>query len=367
MSRTRIQTKRIMENNNSNSFSLLSGFNACSFNDTNASYQLFLNKSLENEKLNGVYGTNDILETNDSLLKTLNNIDSTIKNVYPTKSETYTLEDLLDFENDDLSQPSLFAGNLDDEIFLPNDVSMETALASPLSSSSDESCDLDEILFFDDSTTNAGPSEITTTTPVVVEESLPEPPSDHQYAMTPVQEPQMSLEDLLNSSGTDLNDALSSLNSDGTDLSALCSLLFQQQQNQGDAESTTEVIEEVQSPAPLSPASSTSSESDSETRNAARYQPYKRKQKTPEQKLRKKAQNRTAATRYRIKKKDELKSMTDEADQLEEKNKELKGKVEGLRNEIDYLKNLMLDVIKARLSKGATPDALLSAAALMLK
>jgi len=349
-----------MENNSS--ISLLSGFNACSFNDTNASFQIFLNKSLENEKLNNVYGTNDILETNDSLLKTLNTIDSNIKNVYPTKTETYTLEDLLDFENEDLNQPSLFAGNLDDDI-LPNEVSMETAIASPLSSSSDESCDLDDILFFDDSTTTVEPAE----TASVVEELLPEPPSDHQYAMNAIQEPQVSLEDLLNSNGTDLSDALSSLNSERADLSTLYQLLFQQQ-NQGlVSESNTEVIEEAISLAPLSPVSSTSSESDSESRNAARYQPYKRKQKTPEQKQRKKAQNRTAATRYRIKKKDELKSMTEEADQLEEKNKELKGKVEGLRNEIDYLKNLMLDVIKARLSKGATPDALLTAAALMLK
>lgn len=82
-----------------------------------------------------------------------------------------------------------------------------------------------------------------------------------------------------------------------------------------------------------------------------RYMPYKGKRKTPEQKIRKKKQNRSAASRYRSKKKDEFNNIFAEASKLDEQNKELKDKVDGLRNEIDYLKSLMLDVINARLSK----------------
>ena len=90
---------------------------------------------------------------------------------------------------------------------------------------------------------------------------------------------------------------------------------------------------------------------DSENVTDNRYAPYTCKKKTPEQKLRKKKQNRNAACKYRSKKKGEFNSIFVEADQLDEKNKELKGSVEKLRKEIDYLKSLMLDVIKARLSK----------------
>lgn len=72
--------------------------------------------------------------------------------------------------------------------------------------------------------------------------------------------------------------------------------------------------------------------------------------KTKEAKERKMSQNRTAAIRYRHKKKDELSDMEKEADGLEEKNGKLRTKVDDMRREIDYLKNLMLDVIKAKLS-----------------
>jgi len=333
--------------------------NACSFNDTNATFQLLFNKSLENEKqlCNG-YGVNNISETNNSLLKTLNLIDSNV-NEYQGKSETYTLDDLLDLENEDLDQVPFYneIPALDDEsLFVPSaEILMDTALASPLSSSSEESCNLDDLLFLCDQDTEINEEE--------QKDPIQEIVSDHQYALVDgvqqqqEQESAMSLEDML--AGND------------TDLSALCSLLFQSKGIEApelsalQEQQPTSVYEEQSSSAPSSPASSTSSESDSESR-PARYKPYKKK-KTPEQKVRKKAQNRTAATRYRIKKKDELKTMTEEADKMEETNKELKGKVDGLRNEIDYLKNLMLDVIKARLAKGATPDALLSAAALMLK
>ena len=289
------------------------------------------------------------LETNESLLNTLNVIDFNIPNEYATKPEsTYTLDDLLDLGNEDLHQPEaqLFE---DEPFFSSNDILVQTALpSSPISSSSDESCDLDDILFMDESADTL---------------QQPESPvfnTDHQYVS--------------NVSGVEqVEAALPEITVNESDMSALCSLLFQ---NNGIAalSSSFSFSEPQLSPAPSSPASSTSSESDSEKsvstsqeESSPRYKPYsKKKQRTPEQKSRKMAQNRTAASRYRVKKKDELKIMTEEAEKLEEKNKDLKGKVDGLRNEIDYLKNLMLDVIKARLTKGATPDSLLSAAATLL-
>ena len=98
-------------------------------------------------------------------------------------------------------------------------------------------------------------------------------------------------------------------------------------------------------------ANKTKLETANSSAESNRYSPYKRKQKTEEQKLRKKAQNRSAALRYRHKKKDELSDIIKVKEDLEEKNKELKGEVQSLSNEIDYLKKLMLDVINARLAK----------------
>lgn len=80
----------------------------------------------------------------------------------------------------------------------------------------------------------------------------------------------------------------------------------------------------------------------------------KAKQRTKEQKERKKNQNRDAALRYRNKKKGELDMLFEEADKLENCNKELTDKVTEITKEIDYLKSLMLDVIKARLSRNKT-------------
>lgn len=87
-----------------------------------------------------------------------------------------------------------------------------------------------------------------------------------------------------------------------------------------------------------------------------RFGPYKRKQKTEEQKSRKKMQNRNAALKYRSKKKNELGDLVKEEDELAERNTSLKEEVSGLTKEIDYLKKLMLDVIKARLSNSNAGD-----------
>jgi hypothetical protein len=334
-----------MEDNTNNNLLSLLGFQAYSLNENaDSGFQQFINKSLENGKQNVNSDITSMSDMNTSLLNTLNMIDSTIKNesfgVSLQSENTYTLDDLLDFENEDMNAATLFDASLeDDSSFLsitPDMALIETALASPLSSSSEESCDLDDILFLDET-----PSSESTMEPEVVDEANTKAvQNDHQYTVEATEEPSL----------------LEYLNSNGTDLSAICSLLFQNQSIEAPSE-----IEE-QSIAPSSPftfsapSSPASSESECES---VRYNPYK-KSKTPEQKQRKKAQNRTAANRYRVKKKDELKIMVDEADELEKKNKGLKGKVDGLKSEIDYLKNLMLDVIKARLAKGTSPQNLLS-------
>ena len=274
-------------------------------------------------------------------MKTLNAIDSNVANEFHSpelNNDTYTLDDLLDFGNDNTL--SILGESLDDHVFFEpsSQILMETSMASPLSSSSEESCDLNEF-FMDTDISTSFADKLNSEAEVLNESSVPSELATEITAVT--ENPQSSLEEMFSSAGTDL--------------SALCTLLFQNQavaSPQSDlSDDEEDKVYKIYSPTP--------SESETET---VRYRPYK-KVKTKEQKLRKKAQNRTAATRYRIKKKDEMKVMSDEADKLEEKNKVLKGKVEGLRTEIDYLKNLMLDVIKARLAKGEQPQNLLSTVA----
>ncbi|XP_032228005.1 cyclic AMP-dependent transcription factor ATF-4 [Nematostella vectensis] len=72
------------------------------------------------------------------------------------------------------------------------------------------------------------------------------------------------------------------------------------------------------------------------------------KLKTPAQRQRKRVQNKDAATRYRVKKKDEQSRLFDEAEKLEKENNELKDEVGSLSKEIEYLKNLMLEVYQTK-------------------
>ncbi|KAK7790330.1 hypothetical protein R5R35_001435 [Gryllus longicercus] len=69
---------------------------------------------------------------------------------------------------------------------------------------------------------------------------------------------------------------------------------------------------------------------------------------TEEKKLRKKEQNKNAATRYRQKKKAEVEEILSEEKQLADANEELQTKVNDLSREIKYLKGLMRDVFKAK-------------------
>lgn len=83
--------------------------------------------------------------------------------------------------------------------------------------------------------------------------------------------------------------------------------------------------------------------------------PYpKSKPKTPNTKVkldkkeRKRGQNKTAATRYRQKKKAEKEHVYEEVTDLEDKNEMLKGKVDQLSQEIIYVKDLIAEVYVAK-------------------
>ena len=69
-----------------------------------------------------------------------------------------------------------------------------------------------------------------------------------------------------------------------------------------------------------------------------------------DKKLKKTEQNKTAATRYR-KKRAEQEALTGECKELEKKNEALKEKADSLANEIQYLKDLIEEVRKAREKK----------------
>ncbi len=74
--------------------------------------------------------------------------------------------------------------------------------------------------------------------------------------------------------------------------------------------------------------------------------------KNGDRKERKKQQNRSAALRYRQKKKTEKGSVDGECEILQERNTELKDKVDSISREINYLKDLLAEVYKA---KGLVP------------
>ncbi|KAM9792820.1 cyclic AMP-dependent transcription factor ATF-4 [Neosynchiropus ocellatus] len=70
-----------------------------------------------------------------------------------------------------------------------------------------------------------------------------------------------------------------------------------------------------------------------------------------ERKLKKMEQNKTAATRYRQKKRVEQELLNDEREELEKKNQELEEKAAAISKEIQYLRNLMEEARKRHLSK----------------
>ncbi|KAF0883137.1 cyclic AMP-dependent transcription factor ATF-4 [Hyaena hyaena] len=70
-----------------------------------------------------------------------------------------------------------------------------------------------------------------------------------------------------------------------------------------------------------------------------------------DKKLKKMEQNKTAATRYRQKKRAEQEALTGECKELEKKNEALKERADSLAKEIQYLKDLIEEVRKAREKK----------------
>ncbi|XP_006979235.1 cyclic AMP-dependent transcription factor ATF-4 [Peromyscus maniculatus bairdii] len=72
-----------------------------------------------------------------------------------------------------------------------------------------------------------------------------------------------------------------------------------------------------------------------------------------DKKLKKMEQNKTAATRYRQKKRAEQEALTGECKELEKKNEALKEKADSLAKEIQYLKDLIEEVRKARGKKSS--------------
>lgn len=72
-----------------------------------------------------------------------------------------------------------------------------------------------------------------------------------------------------------------------------------------------------------------------------------------DKRLKKMEQNKTAATRYRQKKRAEQEALTGECKELEKKNEALKEKADSLAKEIQYLKDLIEEVRKARGRKRA--------------
>lgn len=77
---------------------------------------------------------------------------------------------------------------------------------------------------------------------------------------------------------------------------------------------------------------------------------------TKAKKLKKMEQNKTAATRYRQKKRAEQESITKEHERLKRKNMELTEKAESMAREIEYLKELMEEVRQAKIKKGLSDD-----------
>lgn len=86
---------------------------------------------------------------------------------------------------------------------------------------------------------------------------------------------------------------------------------------------------------------------DGGTKSRRKSKPYCRPA-PEERKLRKKEQNKNAATRYRMKKKAEVEEVRNEEKQLEEKNKKLKDQLDDINREVKYLKSLMRDVYRKK-------------------
>ncbi|XP_056442146.1 cyclic AMP-dependent transcription factor ATF-4 [Gadus chalcogrammus] len=117
----------------------------------------------------------------------------------------------------------------------------------------------------------------------------------------------------------------------------------------------------ISSPSPSSPSSAGSSRTKPYSRPEAASTDRKSAGGAPprvvEKKLKKMEQNKTAATRYRQKKRVEQEVLSGECDELETKNHALAEKVDALSREIKYLKDLMEEVRNAKNRRSKTVSA----------
>lgn len=109
------------------------------------------------------------------------------------------------------------------------------------------------------------------------------------------------------------------------------------------------------SPLPTPPPAAASSRTKPYSKSEASTSPKTSKVKSVsgaprgvEKKLKKMEQNKTAATRYRQKKRVEQEELNKECEELEKKNHEMMEKAESISREIQYLKDLMEEVRKHR-------------------
>lgn len=262
--------------------------------------------------------------------------------------DTYSLDDILEGKSTLSPAPSSVTSDF-----------LETPIGSPLSSSNESSYDLNELLFF------ACPEEVLSSKL----ESSSQPLAEHMYALTVPVVNDNVLDDMTKAEFSPVSDDSGFSSGDETMFDSqnilaqllsgefdLSSIALEEDDAQVDSTHTKSIVSESYVIDEDSEDVKVEENKDAKVPSicSSRYSPYtnKKKTKTPEQRQRKKAQNRNAASRYRVKKSIEMDTTFAEAEGLEAKNKELRGKVDGLKSEIDYLKNLMLDVIKARLSKG---------------
>lgn len=82
--------------------------------------------------------------------------------------------------------------------------------------------------------------------------------------------------------------------------------------------------------------------------SGGRWRPKPYSYPTDEKRFRKKEQNKNAATRYRLKKKQEVEGILVEEKQLSDVNEKLTKEYGELKREVKYLKNLMRELFKAR-------------------
>ncbi|XP_069545644.1 cyclic AMP-dependent transcription factor ATF-4 isoform X2 [Brachyistius frenatus] len=136
-----------------------------------------------------------------------------------------------------------------------------------------------------------------------------------------------------------------------------------------DCDSDSGIESVVGSPAHLPSPPPTPTAPSSPTASSSRTKPYSKPEpavgspkaprvksvsgapKVVEKKLKKMEQNKTAATRYRQKKRVEHDLLNTECEELEKKNNELADKAESISREIQYLKDLMEEVRKRRRGK----------------